>query len=595
MGNFDERMEHVAHLPRTGFDMSQSFAYTTSVGMILPVYQDILNPGEKVYLNGELFARTQPLVNSAMADVDVYLDWFWIPTSMLYLLFPSIRWETNDLISSVFQAEVDNYGATLPLTDMNALLDEIQNLTNRYAEDTDVVYTNGSFGSQFDCVGKSVFRLLNHIGMNPYGIFHGDSAYTEMNDSNPSIFPLFLMAYQAIFQDYFRIDDFEKRNISCFNADNQFDQQSQPTHQFNLASGLTQLNYRPRHKDYFTSVSPSPLSSSVNLISMDNSGILLRKVDSFLSGADIYPSDYVHNIAGNQYSQTGTRVDNYPAYTTSDLRSMFAVEKLLRIVGRSKKDYDSQVLAHLGFKVPHDVKHQLTHLFEQHAMLHIGEVTATADTFDAVNNEGSALGAVGGKGYINVPRRKQAYEFVAPCDGVIMCVQSLVPRFRYYNTFDKQNAITSRLDFYTEEFDKLGKQPLYRFETDFDKIGSADRVGWQYRYKQHKQKYDRCTEAFLISQNGQNYYSSWILAHKPFFSYSAGTGSFTPTSIDSLYVAPTDLNSIMQMQYTQYWSPDYMAAPYLLFDTDPFICDFRASVKKVSYMSQYGEPSLNGI
>ena len=39
---------------------------------------------------------------------------------------------------------------------------------------------------------------------------------------------------------------------------------------------------------------------------------------------------------------------------------MFAVEKLLRITGRARKDYDSQVLAHLGFKVPHDVKHELT-------------------------------------------------------------------------------------------------------------------------------------------------------------------------------------------------------------------------------------------
>ena len=38
------------------------------------------------------------------------------------------------------------------------------------------------------------------------------------------------------------------------------------------------------------------------------------------------------------------------------IRQLFANEKLAMITGRTKKNYDSQVLAHYGVSVPHDVK-----------------------------------------------------------------------------------------------------------------------------------------------------------------------------------------------------------------------------------------------
>lgn len=601
--------QHVAHLPRTGFDMSQSFAFTSSTGMILPVYQDILNVGETVYLNGSLFARTQPLVNASMADVDVYLDWFFVPIPMLYQLFPSIRYQTNDYFSSVFNSELESYGSTLPLTDINAMMDEIQTITGTYSADTKDAFTGGVYGSDFDCLGKSIFRLLNHVGFNPFGIVHGDTTPTAWPDNNnPTVFPLFLMSYQAIFQDYFRIEDYERRSVLCFNADNQYDQQSQPTHQFNLASGLCQLRYRPRHKDYFTSVKGSPLTSAINLLNSDNTSVstILSRVDNFLDSRTVFtggvnalsafnPIGFAQGSNPYDNTEVGQYYNNSLNETitsTGVIRSMFAAEKLLRIIGRSKKDYDSQVLAHFGYKVPHDVKHQLSHLFEQHALLHIGEVVGTADTFDSGTGEGSALGAVSGKGYINIPQRQQAYKFTAPVDGVIMCVYSSVPRFRYYNTFDKQNAITSRLDFFTPEFDKLGMQPLYSYEADIAEIGTAKRLGWQYRYQQHKQKYDRVSEAFRIGNNDENYYSSWVLAHDSFLNFAYSTGNFYPPLADSFYVAPTDLNSIMQMKYSPAWSSSYVTFPWEMFDTDPFINDFKASVKKVSTMSTTGEPDL---
>lgn len=596
-----------AHLPRTGFDMSQSMAFTSAPGMILPVYQDLLNVGETVYLNGSLFGRTQNLLNASMCDVDFYIDWFFVPLPMLYQLFPSIRYQTNDYFSSSFQGEVTANGSYLPLAYMNELVGGTAN-EGRRAQATSQVFSVGgkSSADAWDCYGKQTFRLLNHFGFNPYGMFNGwTGAGAEGQDlgkyasqQNPNVFPLYPLAYQAIFQNYFRIEDREKPYQLCCNFDYFHDQQSDLNHKSIPSHGVFQLRYRPRHKDYFTSVKVSPILSSMSLLDGNNTqvGQILSKVNNYLSSSSVSDTDKDGNgvavsdgILAPSFTQVSSSiVEDSQTVTTGSIRTMFAVEKLMRIIGRSKKDYDSQVLAHFGFKVPHDVKHQLTHIFTQHGILRIGSIASTSDTYDSVNERGRALGSTGGQGYFLIEEDKKSRKFTAPVDGVVMAVVSSAPRYRYNGTFDKQNAITSRLDFYTPEFDKLGMQPLYAYEAKRSEIGTSKRLGWQLRYEQFKRKYDRCTEAFRNDQQGVNYFKTWLLGRESFF-------NFDPTGIpyaEDFYVSPSDLDSIMYVPYNGAWSDDYAVNPYLMFSTDPFINDFRANVKKVSTMSTYGEPEL---
>lgn len=608
MGNLPKISNHVARLPRSGFDMGQSFAFTSSTGMLLPVYYDQLNVGETVYLNGSLFARTQPLVNSAIADVDVYLDWFFVPIPMLYQLFPTIRYQTNDYFSSAFYMEMATYGNILPLCDIDVIVAN----PNIYASSTDMaISSQDGYDVSFDCYGKQTFRLLNHLGFNPYGIFNGDviGAPLYKNESNPTVFPLMPLAYQAIFQNHYRLDDRELRNQMCCNVDDLFDQQSNPSHDRTRGSGLFMLRYRPRHLDYFTDVKVSPIASSMNLLAGDDPltgsnlqpGVLLAQVDNFLSDTDmssaqpsLQPRVLSQGMQPNTNASVSIMTDTNFTQSASQIRSLFAVEKLLRIVGRAKKDYDSQILAHFGYKVPHDIKHQSTKLFSQHALLHIGEVVATSDTYDSGTGSGSALGAISGKGYVNIQPRQKAFKFEAPVDGVVMCIYSAVPRFRYNRTFDKLNSLTCRLDFYTPEFDKLGMQPLFEYEVDSSAVNvSSDRVGWQLRYQQHKAKYDRCTEAFGLGRNGVNTYKSWVLSRESFYNYNASQGGYKTPKRQSFYCSPMDLNNIMALPYDPGWSTAYQTDPYLMFGTDPFINDFRANVKKVSTMSPTGEPDLD--
>lgn len=600
--NLNGMPEHRANLSRTGFDLGQEFAFTSSVGMILPVYQDFLNVGESVHFSGDLITRTQPLVTAAMCDIDIWLDWFFVPMSMLATFFPSKRWLTNDYISDFYEGLGGD--DTLPIFDITGYLtgDHVQ----EWQDNPAVFYTNAPYNNaNYERLYKSSFRLANHLGFNPYAIFNqaGDAATSYAHADNPNVFPMFPLAYQAIFQDYYRLplDNFVRRQVTAFNVDSYYSSPADPILDPNKSLFL--LHYRPRHFDYFTGFKVSPLMSSVNS-SVDESdlGSFLSKVDTFLDDSPIGLGSDEHKFTSFDGVSPTQGISNlYQSnVTTAQLRNMFAVEKLLRITGRAKKDYDSQVLAHFGFKVPHDVKHELTHICQQHCILHIGEVISTSDTVSGEN--GSALGAIGGKGY-GVINSKKPYRFTAPVDGIFMCCYSSAPRQRYFGTFDKQNAITDRMSFYQPEFDKLGMQPLYRYEaTGFtdDVQSMADRIGWQYRYEQWKRKYNRVTEAFAapgIYDQHINNNVSWVNATRPFTT----AFGYVPSSVSlgvngyGLFVQPTDINQIMIVPYDPTMPDEALENAPVMFYTDPFIHAFRANVKKVSVMSSFGEPDLNGI
>ena len=68
MANVNTKPSYQAHLSKTGFDVSQTFNFSSSCGHILPVWYDIANPGEHYSLSTNLFTRTQPLASAPMDD-----------------------------------------------------------------------------------------------------------------------------------------------------------------------------------------------------------------------------------------------------------------------------------------------------------------------------------------------------------------------------------------------------------------------------------------------------------------------------------------------------------------------------------------------
>ena len=500
MVDLTKQRQHVAHLAKSAFPMHQKRAFTSSSGMILPVYQDLLNVGESVYLNSQMVVRTQPLVTAAMADVHFHIDWFFVPLSMIYTLFPSLRYRTNDLISENFISSDGNLINTgLPLFDIDACL---------YAEGPGVAYSvfiDNGLPSSFGDAACLTFRLADMLGYNPRAalLTHEEG---RVDYFNPNVFPWSALAYQCIYQNYYRDDDWEKRVISSYNVDQRHTQPSVADASYDR--GIFAMRFHRRYNDYYNVTKSQPYLNAVNLIGDTASSDVLLSFQSAVKNylfSGSYQSLKVFDDKGYSNSLFPSSLGNFdePSFSSvvpsneivtdigcasnSALRSSFAFEKLLRVIGMSKKDYDSQVLAHFGFEVPHDVKHDITRIFGQHGIMHIGEVVSSADTFDGTN--GSALGSIGGKGYCIIQEDKKRHKFTAPVDGVLMAVSYCVPEFDYYDVFDKQNSITSINDFFNPEFDKLGSQPLMAYEClPFSNGTNSQRVGWQSRYMQWKMK-----------------------------------------------------------------------------------------------------------
>ena len=617
---------YTANLPHQAHDVSQSTAYTTCPGMLSPVYHDMLHVGDKIHFSASEFVRLNPLESQPLGKIDVHLDYFFVPLSVMYTPATSMFYQTDDLFSSVFSVSGDFEVDSFPTYDFASLFDYLKPLNGMLNPNVtnSCVFTNNYLIGQifypsnvFDCFGKSVYRIWDFLDMSPDclldaigGVKDGDNH--TIKDFYPSYTPWFALAYQAIYQLYFRNDDREPK-IYHYNIDNFGVNGYHIIESPNKQKSIFQINYASRPKDYFNSVKVSPMFSSISMLNAPDN--VFHSVNNWINNAAFQPSDSdgIGRI-GNPFNTpiiTQTNDSNVDRVSSSNIRQLFMVDKLLRVIGRAEKNYESQFLAHYGIKIPHDSLHNITHIGHDMMTITPEAVISQANTYDGQN--GSALGEIGGKGTGMLSGRKHHFE--APFHGVFMVISHIIPRQRYVSGLNKLHMLNKITDFYQPEFDKKGMQPLFDYEVLFDmmfninpNIDISSRVGWQFAYEQFKRKYDRVTRAFcpVSWNNGVNTYSPWVISSIPFAQTSSNDGYNYPRFfVDNrllvgtdLLVNPTMLNVNMIQPYNTAWVTQSVGVstdlhkPWLLYQTDPFICDFNLYIKKVNIMSEYGEPEL---
>ena len=67
------------HPRRSGFDLSNRVCFTSKAGELLPVFWDIVYPGDSFRIKTQLFTRTQPLNTAAYTRIREYLDFYFAP------------------------------------------------------------------------------------------------------------------------------------------------------------------------------------------------------------------------------------------------------------------------------------------------------------------------------------------------------------------------------------------------------------------------------------------------------------------------------------------------------------------------------------
>lgn len=599
MSKNNRRPDYQAKLPKTDHNLSHKVKFSSSVGHILPVFHHIMNPGENLKVDLSLFSRTQPLVQPAMVDIEENVDFFFVPFPLLYTGFEAKMYGTTDFLSSYFEATAENR----PFPLLSTIEDSEFGSTEYWVDLADEV-DNGNISATL-----SASRLLAHLKYNFMMPFNGtefeyEGQIAKYSDAYmPRVFPYALLAYHAIYYDFFSLQDFESRVVSNYNWDRYSSASYEQAHVF--PSNFWKLHYCAYDGDYFTNTYPTPLLSTANIKPnmLDNSQFNNALRLYLGDGSSVYAADNLAQATSqSDFMQVSSDGDSAFTLATNQLRANFAVEKYLRVLGRADKTYDAQILAHFGFKVPTDVKHQVQHIGHHSQEIKIGEVVATAQTYDG--ESGASLGDIAGKGYGNGGRQNMV-DFTAPVHGVVMAVFYAKPK-QVYNRygFDRINWITGPESFWNEEFDALGAQPLFTLEAqcpiDYPWAASeADIWSWEDRYHEFKHKYSWATPAFastLKEENEEtkrfNVWNTWINGQSP-LRYDLNRSVDVDKNLKGRLVMPSDLNNIFTVDFVSQMNEAFVMSPWLMYQGDPFIHDLTFNITLWSPMSKTGESRLD--
>lgn len=580
----DEMPDYQNQRPHSTHSLNHGSKITAANGHLMPVFYDYLNAGETVDIGIPFELITEPLVSCPQQRISVHTEYFFVPMELIFQPFGDWYYNIRNQYSSMF----DDVERKLPLLDLSSC--------SGYAK------VNRANWEPFspECIGLRHVRLFDLLDLPTNFLFGYDEEVDPI--AGYFTFPYGLAAYHCIYQYFYRLDNREKFKSYLFNFDKFYDTGLIVLSDSQLADFVT-IKYRPLDNDYFTDLKVSPLVDVLNMnvqtelaaadswltrktnvlgVSMVSSGSIGdSNTSGFLSGSD--PSSFIQTKFGNVTQQASLSYGTSADLNTANIRAMFASEKLWSITGRAKKRYDDQTLAHFGFKVPHDPKHEISRFGHDVTPLDIGMVLATGASSD------TPLGEIAGKGRAN--GSDNHHRFTAPCHGVVMAIMSIVPEVYYVDYRSKYTVVRDRSDLYTPEYDSLGMQPLFGYELGFgiDNNHDVEIFGWQYRYEQWKRRFNKCSSAYRLG----NSRASWAVTRYPRW---RDIGDFPNTeSYGDFLHFPDDTNSIFVPQYLNGWSEAYdqYRDSGIIYDHDPFNLFLHIQCSKRSLMSDYSLPKLD--
>jgi hypothetical protein len=281
------------HPHRSGFDIGRKNAFTAKVGELLPVYWDISMPGDKYKFSVEYFTRTQPVETSAYTRIREYFDFYAVPLRLLWKSAPSVLTQMQDInqiqaLSLTQNLSLGTYLPSLPLSLIYSFVQYLNGGSN----------TPGFSDAKLNMFGFSrsdlSFKLLSYLG---YGNivrtlppsdnrwwstslkYNSTSSYTQQYIQNTivNIFPI--LAYQKIYQDFFRWSQWENANPSSYNVD--YFSGTSPNLVFSLpnkdsdywkSDTMFDLKYCNWNKDMLMGVLPNSQFGDVAVLDISNSG-----------------------------------------------------------------------------------------------------------------------------------------------------------------------------------------------------------------------------------------------------------------------------------------------------------------------------------
>jgi hypothetical protein len=578
---------------RAGFDLSKKFCFTAKAGELLPVYWKMLLPGTKVDLKDMHFTRTMPVNTAAYTRIKEYFDWYFVPLRLINKnLNPALvnMLDQSNIATSLVQNKV--VSDEIPYFDYKTLTSCLETFNKQHPSYLDI--------AGFEKIPRTL-KLLRYLR---YGNFLYDAkastlpnknmGYSSVKDFNLyakwnlNVNVLPLAAYQKIYCDYFRFEQWEKAQPYTYNFDyysggNILTEYENDPSDLLLKDNLLSLRYANYPRDLFMGILPSSQLGSVATvdISISNSFLLLRNLQS-----GVTVSSAASSINPLVLKQDGgsVSVNNSFGVSASGLKSTFdilsfrianAIQRMREIQQCAGQGYKEQLEARWNVKLSTALSDHCTYIGGNSSQINISEVLNNNLDTDQSKAEIKGKGVGSGSG---------SESFETQEHGILMCIYHAAPVLDYQLTgCDLQLLNTYATDLPQPELDNLGLEalPYFAFVNDAvatqpSNLTSSTILGYVPRYIAYKTDIDCVDGAFLTSL------TSWVtpltideIVAK--ISLGAGTGSWSP-NYGLFKISPFVLDSIFVSQCDS------------TVDTDQFLVESFFDVKVVQNLDYDGMP-----
>lgn len=524
------------HPHRSGFDIGRKNAFTAKVGELLPVYWDISMPGDKYRFNVEYFTRTQPVETSAYTRLREYFDFYAVPLRLLWKSAPSVLTQMQDInqiqaLSFTQNLDLGTYLPSLPLSTLQSVLTFLNGNSNtpgKPGADSGNLSLNlfGFYRSDLS------FKLLSYLGygnivrVNPpvnnrwwstSVVRDSSDSYTQqyIQNSVVNIFPL--LAYQKIYQDFFRWSQWENANPSSYNVDyfsgiSPYLVDSLPSSDSNYwkSDTMFDLKYCNWNKDMLMGVLPNSQFGDVAVIDIPDSGAFdvvlgpdtakskIGVASMITSNSSPVPFFATQASSSNVVPlNSSLRVDLstlQSQFSVLALRQAEALQRWKEISQSGDSDYREQIRKHFGVNLPQALSNMCTY---------IGGISRNLDISEVVNNNLAAEGdtaVIAGKG---VGAGNGSFTYTTDEHCVVMCIYHAVPLLDYTITGqDGQLLVTDAESLPIPEFDNIGMEVLPMtqvFNSPKASIVNLFNAGYNPRYFNWKTKLDVINGAFTTT------------------------------------------------------------------------------------------------
>lgn len=510
---------------RAGFDLSRKLNFSAKVGLYYPIWHRRLIPSDSFEIDLAQFIRTQPLNTSAFARMKGYYDFYFVPLRVLW----------NKYYTALTQMNSNVQHASGPTLQDNVILSgELPYVTAeqlaRYVEGlVDKKDTFGRSRAWNTCIlleylgyGNAFYNYIAEEAGGP-----GKTWATDPLLVNYAFDVAPLLVYQKIYADSGRFTQWERVNPSTFNLDyikGKDDLQLDLSVSGFLDSfNFLDMRYSNYQKDMFHGVIPQAQYGEASIVPLETTGSISNASSLIASTENVLKSKLVLGTraysqipnpigvgtvdsSGNFVSDPSGGVVRFTFTGDTDISGSLSILALRRAEASQKwkeislcteEDYQAQIAAHFGVRVPNELSGMVRYLGGIDTSLDINEVTNT----NLIDDNAATLGGKGSMSARGTIRVDANGEY-----GIVMCVFHALPMLDYTTSgVNPECLLTDATSYPIPEFDQIGMEQvpigylMNPLKSAFPALKPDTYLGYAPRYFPFKTDYDRSVGAFSRS------------------------------------------------------------------------------------------------